>query len=120
MIVCLLGRLGAPQGFSHRDMKYTPDRWVILAVDAAGKTTNKVFAGWHGGYLEGDSWKLNSGNVDEREFPDRWEFRGASGSVYVCFKSSYGMNSYMCQVLSQWEEKLKPGQTIKILEGYAA
>ncbi len=43
--------------------EYTPDSWVVLKVKA-GKGTfpfYKVLAGWSGGYLSGDSWRINSG-----------------------------------------------------------
>jgi hypothetical protein len=41
---------------------YNPDKWVVVKI--IGKDTppvHKVFACWYGGYLDGDSWKLNSG-----------------------------------------------------------
>jgi len=87
--------------------KYTPDRWVILEVNNGIETVNKVFAGFYGGYLDGDEWKLNSGNVKEEEFDDRWEFTGYSGSVYVCYKERYGMSGYMAQVYESWQSLLK-------------
>ena len=39
-------------------MENTPDNWVVVKV---GKNLYKVLAGWSGGYLDGDRWKLNSG-----------------------------------------------------------
>lgn len=99
---------------------YTPDRWVILKVNNGKEVTNKVFAGWNGGYLDGDEWKLNSGNVSEEEFEDRWEFTGYSGSVYKCYKSAYGMSGYMGTVLSSWIAQLPEGCSMEILESYAS
>ena len=101
-------------------MNYTPDRWVVVEVNNGTEVTNKVFAGWYGGYLDGDSWKLNSGNVKEEEFDDRWEFTGHSGSVYVCRKGAYGMSGYMGQVLSSWTSQLPETASIKVLESYAS
>jgi hypothetical protein len=102
-----------------------PDRWVVLEVNNGKETINKVFAGWYGGYLDSDSWKLNSGNVAEEEFDDRWEFTGTSGSIYVCYKEKYGMNAYMGQILSGWQGALSgPGrgsiepQTLTVLDRY--
>lgn len=102
-------------------MNYTPNRWVVLEVNNGSEVINKVFAGWAGGYLDGDSWKLNSGNAAEQEFHDRWEFTGYSGSVYVCYKNMYGMSAYMTSVFSSWNrdiEQLDGSATIKILDKY--
>lgn len=101
-------------------MNYTPDRWVVVEVNNGKEVTNKVFAGWYGGYLDGDSWKLNSGNVKEEEFEDRWEFTGYSGSVYICRKDAYGMSGYMGQVFVSWQSKLPETASIKVLESYAS
>jgi len=101
--------------------KYTPNRWVVLEVNNGIETVNKVFAGWYGGYLSGDEWKLNSGNVKEEEFDDRWEFTGYSGSVYVCYKERYGMSGYMAQVYESWQAQLKESSHagyMKILDRY--
>lgn len=103
-------------------MTYTPNRWVVLKVDNGTQIVNKVFAGWSGGYLDGDDWRLNSGNLLETEFADRWEFTGYSGSVYICYKHNYGMNSYMQSVWDSWQvhlQKLKPIASMQILESYA-
>ena len=98
---------------------YTPNRWVVLEVNNGKEVINKVFAGWYGGYLNGDSWKLNSGNVSEEEFDDRWEFTGYSGSVYVCYKNAYGMSAYMGQVFSSWTSQLPETASMKLLMNYA-
>ena len=47
----------------------TPDSWVVLKITAETGVIYKVLAGWSGGYLDGDSWRLNSGIniVFERE-----------------------------------------------------
>lgn len=99
-------------------MNYTPNRWVVLQINNGSEVLNKVLAGWYGGYIDGDYWKLNSGNVKELEFDDRWEFHGYSGSVYVCYKRSYGMNGYMTQVLDTMLSRLPEGCSIKILESF--
>ena len=100
---------------------YTPERGVVLEFVTPEETIRKVVAGWYGGYLDGDSWKLNSGNVAERELDNRWEFDGSSGSTYVCHKSAYGMSGYMSSILASWlEQAKKEDVTINILENYAA
>lgn len=85
---------------------YTPDRWVVLEFTTTRHTTYKVLAGWSGGYLQGQSWKLNSGITKVEEDGDCYLFHGASGSVYCCRKSGYGWNSYMTDVYRSFEEKI--------------
>lgn len=79
---------------------YTPDRWMVLAIHTPAEKIYKVFATWSGGYLGGDSWKLNSG-ITQATFRDPyWEFEGASGSVYRCHINGYGTNGYGQVVLN--------------------
>ena len=71
----------------------TPDSWVVLKVKA-GKGTfpfYKVLAGWSGGYLSGDSWRINSGVTTVKEEGDYYQFYGKSGSCYRCRKETYGL-----------------------------
>lgn len=77
---------------------YTPDSWVIVKI--SGPTGDdspvyKVLAGWSGGYLDGDSWRANSGIGMTKTFDDHYEFVGYSGSIYVCDKRSEGMRLSM-------------------------
>lgn len=83
---------------------YTPDRWVLLELidQETGTSVTKVFGGWGGGYLNGDSWKLSSGVVEVEDRDDYWEFINVSGSVYRCRKVSQGMTGYMTQVYHGW------------------
>ena len=99
-------------------MSTKPERWVVVDITVDGESTKKVFAGWYGGYLDGDSWKLNSGIASEQEFDDRWEFTGSSGSVYICYKSAYGLSGYMTSVLSGWTNGIQEGSSITIQDQY--
>jgi len=94
---------------------YTPDKWVVLKINDGEETINKVFAGWYGDYTGSDQWRLNSGNIKEVEFYDRWEFHGDSGSKYVCYKSFYGMNNYMRDVLKGFQNNLTGDYNINII-----
>lgn len=86
-------------------MKYYPDRWVVIQITSAEHgTIEKVLAGWYGGYLGSNSWKLNSGNTKVVEYPNRFEFTGHSGSVYVCYKSCYGLSNLTANILEQFKE----------------
>jgi hypothetical protein len=75
-------------------MIYTPDAWVILKVD----NFYKVLAGWSGGYLDGDSWRINSGIVKCQQHKDHFLFLGSSESVYQCHKQMYGLNMSIAHV----------------------
>ena len=85
--------------------EYTPDRWVVLKINSPSRSSPlyKVFAGWSGGYLDGASWKLNSGITKVTEDGDHLLFHGHSGSVYKCHKKGYGMTSYMSIVFQAFE-----------------
>ena len=85
--------------------QYTPDRWVVLEFVTPDETFQKVFAGWYGGFTQGDSWKLNSGITETRKDGDLFEFDGYSGSTYVCHSSGYGMSAYMASVLANWQDQ---------------
>lgn len=73
---------------------YIPDRWMIIGIHSPEEIIYKVFACWYGGFAGSDSWKLNSG-ITAAAFKDPyWEFEGASGSVYSCHKTAYGISGY--------------------------
>jgi hypothetical protein len=98
---------------------YTPDRWVVVKITAPNVLLYKVFACWYGGYAGSDSWKMNSGITKVTFNLENYcyYFEGYSGSVYGCYKDSYGTNSYGGSVLNRFiEEAAKTGEsTIEIL-----
>lgn len=99
---------------------YTPDRWVMVEVTSPqlGKI-RKVLGSWRGGYLDGDSWKLSSGNLSVIDKGDHYEIPQESGSVYYCYKNSVGMTSYTAGVFQHWKDSLaehSPGSTLEIVE----
>jgi len=65
----------------------TPDNWVVIFLNS-GDPHYRVLAGWSGGYLSGDSWRMNSGIVEAVDANTHWDFIGTSGSVYRCHKES--------------------------------
>lgn len=89
------------------------DNWVCIKI-SGDDPHYRILAGWSGGYLQGDSWRLNSGVVKVNELPDSYEFVGASGSVYECGKHSYGLRMNNTHVY----EKLKElhGDKVKLME----
>jgi hypothetical protein len=77
---------------------YTPDNWVVLKINLPDDPHYRVLAGWSGGYLEGDSWRLNSGITSHEFDGDDWYFYGSSGSCYECYVDSYRMSGSMSHV----------------------
>lgn len=88
-------------------MDYKPDNWVVLKLKP-GKGAYpiyKVLAGWSGGYLDGDSWRMNSGITRVEEKPHHYEFYGYSGSVYKCGRKRYGLRMNNAGVYNQLKEQ---------------
>jgi hypothetical protein len=97
-------------------MNYFPDRWLMVRLSNDGKAHYRIFATWIGGYLDGDSWKLNSGVVSLTETDNHYSFYGTSGSIYICLKNSYGSSGYGFEVLGNLiTESLDRGTVIDIL-----
>lgn len=96
---------------------YTPDRWVIIKIVTPTETLYKVFASWYGGYAGSDSWKINSGITHAVLSDDHWQFAGYSGSVYSCYRGSYGTNGYTGSVLNRFIDKTaeQEGHSIEIM-----
>jgi hypothetical protein len=77
-------------------MLYTPEHWCILRLtDNKGNVHHRVGASWSGGYLSGKSWKINSGIVEYNIDVDAISFKGDSGSIYVCYIQSEGVDWYL-------------------------
>ena len=93
--------------------EYTPDNWVVLKIDNDGKTLYKVLAGWSGGYLEGDSWRMNSGITSAEKQAYMYGFYGSSGSVYWCHVSSYRLSMATGGIYNQLKEKF--GDVVELM-----
>jgi len=92
-------------------MSKTPDNWVVVKV---GEEIYKVLAGWSGGYLTSDSWKLNSGISEVKDDGNHWLFIGNSGSVYQCHKEGYTVKMNIGAKVKQLKElgcELMPEET---------
>lgn len=73
---------------------YTPDSWVLLHVVGGSSPHYRVFGSWSGGYLDGDSWRMNSGVCSANQIlGGKVQFHGSSGSIYECSLSNYGIRS---------------------------
>ena len=85
---------------------YSPDNWVVLKIKE-GKLDRgfyKVLAGWSGGYLDGDYWRMNSGITEVTEDGDYYEFYGQTGSRYRCHKKGYRLTMANCGVYNTLKE----------------
>jgi len=79
-------------------METKPDKWLVLKIGTENPIY-KVFASWYGGYLDGDSWRINSGISEVQKEGDYINFYGYSGSCYKCHKNSYGISDYGKRIL---------------------
>lgn len=70
---------------------YCPDSWVIVKIVRDGQHVYKVLAGWSGGYLDGDHWRMNSGIVSWKKKGKYYHFFGHSGSEYKCHEDGEGL-----------------------------
>lgn len=95
---------------------YTPHKWLVIDC---GNDLYKVFAVWSGGYLDGDSWKLNSGIKNAEDMGDHYIIHGYSTSKYKCYKKNYGTNIYGTSLLSNMESTiLSNTQTESLLKTF--
>lgn len=92
---------------------HLPDSWTVIKIDS-DDPHYRVLAGWSGGYLDGDSWALNSGIVRVEEGEDCWNFYGKSGSCYSCRKQSYGLRNSTLGVWASLQEK--HGDVVSIMD----
>lgn len=80
---------------------YIPNRWVIVEIVVSASTViRKVLAGWSGGYLDADNWRMSSGITKVVEHDDRYDVHNQSGSTYTCFKSAVGVTSLSGSILN--------------------
>ena len=88
---------------------YKPDNWVVLKIPTALEASGfiyKVLGGWSGGYLNGDSWRMNSGVARVEEDGQYYHFYGHSGSCYQCNKKSYGLRNNNYHIYEQIKDKV--------------
>ena len=84
---------------------YYPDVWVVLDITTHGKPMQKILAGWYGGFLVGDSWKLSSAIDGISEFENYYAFKNRSGSTYYCNKNEYRMSSLTAGIFASLQKQ---------------
>jgi hypothetical protein len=84
---------------------WTPDSWVVVKLpDSIAPGAFKVIGGWSGGYLYGDSWRVNSGISKVKHEGDYWLFEGFSGSTYRCHKGACRVTMAMGEPIATFEK----------------
>lgn len=83
---------------------HTCDNWVVLFLNS-DDPHYRVLVGTSGGYLSGDSWRINSGVVKVEEGEKHFAFIGSSGSVYLCHKDANGLRVNTAGIYAQLQEK---------------
>lgn len=90
--------------------KYQPNKFLVLKItDKKSKVHYRVFGTWSGGYLDGDSWRLNSGIEAVEAVGPLLLFHGSSGSVYEVHKDMYGSTAWTSGVVEGWKKDHKDG-----------
>lgn len=93
-------------------MSYKPDNWVLLKFQNESFTRFKILAGWYGGYLHGDSWKLSSRVERLEEDEHSYTAINGSGSVYVLNKQSERLSGYTASILAGFMDDVKDSDVI--------
>jgi len=85
---------------------YIPDNWVIVRIAQPDELIYKLLVGWSGGYLYGDSWRINSGITKVEEDGNNILFSSYSGSLYHCRKNAEGLRSNCSHILNHLQQQL--------------
>lgn len=90
---------------------YLPDRWeLVLIKKQTSPNIIKVLGEWLGGYLSGNSWRLNSGICDVKPVTDDFhvcELIGWSGSTYRVNNIMRGLGAYGTGVFLDLKESVQ-------------
>ena len=73
---------------------------MICGTTGDGTLRRRVLAGWTGGYLDSDYWRMSSGIVTTIEYDDRYEFDNESGSRYICYKGRDGFTGLSAAIFN--------------------
>jgi hypothetical protein len=82
---------------------YQPNNWVVIKFKG-DHPHYKVLVGWSGGYMDGSSWRINSGITRVGATEDSFLFYGTSGSCYECDKQSYCLRMNNVHIWTKLQE----------------
>jgi len=91
---------------------YTCDNWVVIKMKG-DDPHYRLLVGTSGGYLDGDSWRMNSGITGVEKQAYLYGFYGSSGSVYWCHQGGYGLRMNNAGVYNQLKERF--GDTVELM-----
>jgi hypothetical protein len=93
---------------------YYPDVWQPIEITVDSEKYIRIMAGWYGGYLNGDSWKLSS-EVENIEKTDHgYIFSNASGSKYYCNKETVRFSGLTGSVFQNLCDQAEETNSIKL------
>ena len=96
---------------------YTPDAWVLLEITVdKDPPIYKILAGWYGGFINGDHWRLNSGITSVIDRGNYWEVHGYSSSIYVCYKTSERFSGLTQYIFNSFKKKASENVVINHIE----
>jgi len=99
-------------------MVTVPNNWVVLKITHPNnEVVHKVLAGFYGGYLHGESWRLNSGITKVEIEGDYYLFYGNSGSIYKCHKNYQRLSNATSGIYNSIVNNNK-GIKVEIVEDY--
>lgn len=87
--------------------EHRPDKWLIFKVKGATVTPYRVLGTWAGGYLYGDSWRINSGIIKVESDGSHYLIHGHSGSVYRVHRQMYGAMGVGHGILESLGDKIE-------------
>jgi hypothetical protein len=94
--------------------EYVPDNWVAVKIIHKDQTTYKILAGWSGGYLHGNSWRINSGVIEVKQEDNHYLFIGYSGSIYRCHKDAYQVRMNISGLLAGLERQAEENDNVSL------
>jgi hypothetical protein len=83
--------------------EYTCDNWVVIKMKG-DDPHYRLLVGTSGGYLDGDSWRMNSGITRVEDDGDYYNFYGSSGSCYSCHNESYMLRMNNAHIWTRLQE----------------
>ena len=93
---------------------YRPDNWVVIKFKG-DDPHYRVLVGWSGGYLDSDSWRMNSGIVRSEREGDYFNFYGSSGSCYKCYMGFQRLRMNNAGIWNKLKEA--HGDDVEMIEG---